>query len=179
MRMAQGLLNSAQKERDALKEEMIQLKARVKEFEASSSNEARMAEVSCLDAKSSNGALTEMYAQKLQQKHSQLEAKHQDLETAYQDLQTKHQLALPSAAVNGHRAGSADSDSTRKPRLSAGASDLEKQVIGLRQMIDDLQNENGELYQTIQDLSAQIKTSDDDNKDLAIANKQIQAVCRW
>lgn len=46
----------------------------------------------------------------------------------------------------------------------------------MRQMIDDLQNENGELYQTIQDLSSQIKTSDDDNKELAIANKQIQAV---
>lgn len=83
---------------------------------------------------------------------------------------------MPSLAVNGQRTGSSDSDATRKPRLSAGASDLEKQVIGLRQMIDDLQNENGELYQTIQDLSSQIKTSDDDNKELAIANKQIQAV---
>ena len=78
--------------------------------------------------------------------------------------------------MNGQRVGSTDSDSSRKPRLSAGASDLEKQVIGLRQMIDDLQSENGELYQTIQDLSSQIKTSDDDNKELAIANKQIQAV---
>jgi hypothetical protein len=53
---------------------------------------------------------------------------------------------------------------------------LEKQVIGLRQMIDDLQNENGELLQAIEDLHLQVKAADDDNKELALANKQTQDV---
>lgn len=45
MRMAQGLLNSVQKERDALREEIVQLKAKVKQADTSSAIEVRLVEV--------------------------------------------------------------------------------------------------------------------------------------
>ena len=45
MRMAQGLLNSVQKERDILKEEIVQLKARVKQSVDSSDVETQLIEV--------------------------------------------------------------------------------------------------------------------------------------
>jgi hypothetical protein len=111
----------------------------------------------------------------LEQRHADLAAKHLALEAEHQELRSKQELGLPSAA-GSQQHGSLEPANGRKPRLSSGASDLEKQVIGFRQMIEDLQNENGELYQTIQDLHAQMKTADDDNKELASVNKQTQEV---
>ena len=112
----------------------------------------------------------------LEQQHAALQDKYHALEVEHQELRSKQELGLPSAA-SSQRNGSLEPANGRKPRLSSGASDLEKQVIGFRQMIGDLQTENGELYQTIQDLHAQMKAADDDNKELALANKQTQEVC--
>jgi predicted nuclease with TOPRIM domain len=177
MRMAQGLLNSVQKERDALKEEISGLKAQLQSVKENADSRAndRLTEVSAAYHTGVCKRFRSDGAFQLEQQHADLEAKHRTLEAEHQELRSKQELGLPSAG-SSHRNGSLEPTNGRQPRLSSGASDLEKQVIGFRQMIEDLQNENGELYQTIQDLHAQMKAADDDNKELASANKQTQEV---
>jgi len=176
MRMAQGLLNSVQKERDTLKEEIVGLKAKLESANESTDSAAagRMVDVSVAYQRVAAELWSDSVSQ-LEQRYAALEVKYHTLEAEHQELRSKQELGLPSAASN-QRNGSLEPVNGRKPRLSSGASDLEKQVIGFRQMIEDLQTENGELYQTIQDLEAQMKAADDDNKELASTNKQTQEV---
>ena len=110
----------------------------------------------------------------LQTKYSDLEGNYKQLETMHKELQEKHTAAAAIATSPSN--ASSRTDSPLKGRVSVGASDPEKQIIGYRQMIDDMSAENTELQQVVEDMGSQLKMFEDDNKQLTETNKQIQNV---
>jgi predicted nucleic acid-binding Zn-ribbon protein len=69
-----------------------------------------------------------------------------------------------------------DTDTPTRSKLSAGASDLSKQIVGLKMMTDTLNDEIDELKEQIEATQSQLQASDAHNIELADANKQLETV---
>lgn len=153
MRLAQTMLNRAQKEKLALQEELDLARSQGQEAE-----HLKVRLVQLQDEFKEVSGLVDALPLAHILRYLQLSIRHDD-------LRTKHALALPTGEGSHKRETTASSDVSSK--LSMSSTDSQKSIAGFQKIVADLTDENGDLKQRIHDLEAEVQTLLADNQQLA------------